>query len=85
MESLVQEALGREDLTGLLAPLCPASSVGASTSVLLYVMVLSTKRLDEACTEYMDHDLIAQHAQQGEREILREICMIRMCVYIMCV
>jgi hypothetical protein len=82
METLVQNALGREDLTGLLAPLCPASSVSASTSVLLYVMVLSTKRLDEACTEYMDHDLIAQHAQQGE--LAMYIC-VYLSICILCV
>jgi hypothetical protein len=69
MEHLVRVAVEMRDVSGLLAPFSAETPSSLSkASVLLYVMCISTSRLDEACKEYMDHRLIQHAAAQGGPE-----------------
>lgn len=68
-QNVVRVAVDTRDVSGLLAPFSAErlSSLNKA-AVLLYVMCISTSRLDEACKEYMDHRLIHHAAAQGEGE-----------------
>lgn len=69
MQNVVRFAVDMRDVSGLLAPFSAETPSSLSkASVLLYVMCISTSRLDEACKEYMDHRLIQHAATQGEAE-----------------
>lgn len=64
---IVEAALGISDAhgSGVLAPFTPATAQACPNAPLLYVLQLSTSRLDEACSEYVDERLLRQEAQSG--------------------